>query len=206
MPSGMIANGFATLADGTSLDTFFGKLQGTKVWPLARLAYVVALGALNDPRADQLFQEELRLMPPGETLLEYVDYVWDRGRHQDALRILDIKDRTRLHVILRVERGAILEKLGRLDEARAEYQYYFDEVAKRSKSPWSWPVFVSDRYRINGSTLQQNIRFYPLLDKLPTPQSGLWRFLSPATAWADHVTLPMCGSGDLDCKGLLVCC
>jgi tetratricopeptide (TPR) repeat protein len=196
----VIANGLAALSDGRSLDAFFGKLQGTKAWPFARHAYAVALGALNDPRADQLFHEELQLMPPGETLPDYVNSLWDRGHYQKALQILDLKDRTRLDVVQHVQRGALLEQLGRLDEARAEYKYYLDDAAKYSNSPWPWVLSVSDRYRIAGSVLQQGIKFYPSFDRLPKPQSHLWRILSPVAAWADHLPTPQCASTDWGCK------
>jgi VCBS repeat protein len=195
-----IANGLAALSDRASLESFFARLQVTKAWPYARLAYAVALGSLNDSRADGLFQEELRSMPPGETLLSYVDYLWSQNRYQDALRVLDMKDRSKLHAVVRAERGTILEKLGRLNEARTEYQSYFDEAAKRSSGPWPWPMFVPDRYRIPGSALQQNIRFGPPVDEIPKPQSSLWPLLGPASAWASHVQTPLCGSSDWSCK------
>lgn len=188
-----IASGLAALSDVATLDAFFGRLRATDLWGLARHPYAVALGTLNDPRADRAFQELLPLVTSGETLPDYIDYLWDRGRYFDALRILDMKAQP--YAVQRAQRGAILERLGRMGEAEAEYQRYFQDSAKGR----SWGFFsVPDRYRIPGSPLQQKIKFRPDGDRLPKPESSLRRFLAPASAWAFHVPAP-CASDDWFC-------
>jgi tetratricopeptide (TPR) repeat protein len=166
-----IANGYATLDDRTGLDMFFQKLKQTKFWELARDPYTAALGTMNDPRADQAFRELLLLVPPGETLPDYVDYLWDQQRYQEALQILDRKPRAKLNAIQIGQRGAILERLGRYLEARKEYQYYLSEVAKIA--PWTL-LSMPDRYRIPGSSDQQGMKFRRDDYRLQKPISQLW--------------------------------
>lgn len=191
-----IAGGFVALSDVRGLDAFFGSLRGTEFWPFARLPYAMALGSLNDQRADQLFQEELALMPPGQTVLDYVGYLWDQKRYQDALRVFDRKPTARLWAAERAMRGAILEQLGRLDEARAEYKFYFDEAAKASFISF---LAVPGLFQIPGSTLQRDMRFSPSSDKLPQPQSGLSEPSLKAMIRADRRSTP-CVADDWFCK------
>jgi hypothetical protein len=81
-------------------------------------------------------------------------------------------------------RGAMLERVGRTAEAKAEYQHYFDAV---NSGPWGSGLWVPDRYRIPGSTLQQGIKFLPDPTRVRKPSRALWRWLAPPVAWADHV-------------------
>jgi len=175
----IIAGGLATLSDTASMDAFFAGLRKTDFWPLCRLPYAVALGSLNDPRADQLFREELDQVGYGLTLPDYVDYLWDRGRYQEALRVLDLKNPASQRLQQVAQRAAILERLGRLAEARAEYQRYLDTAPK---GPF-FKARVSDRYQIPGSVLQRGIDFYPPIDRLPKPTSGLQHPLAPVSAY-----------------------
>jgi hypothetical protein len=70
--------------------------------------------------------------------------------------------------IQHAERGAMLERLGHLTEAKAEYKPYFDEA---NKAPFGRLLSVPDRYRIPGSTLQSGIKFKPDTSALPAPTS-----------------------------------
>jgi hypothetical protein len=135
-------------------------------------------------------------MPPGKTLPDYVNYLWDRGRYQDALQVFDRKPPTELWALDRAMRGAILERLGRLDEARTEYGAYLQEATK--SAPWGF-LDVSERYRIPGSPLQQHIRFRRDLDSLPSPQSTIPRERSSVSVAADQRGTP-CAGDDWFCK------
>jgi hypothetical protein len=191
-----IAKGLAALSDGRGLDQFFGKLRGTEFWDLSRGIHAMALGALNDPRAEQLFQDMLKSGPADAVLPTYVDYLMDQKRYREALEAFD-KIRGRLYPANHVQRGAILEHLGRHSEAQAEYRKYFDKVA--DQRPWG-PAPLPDRYRVPGSGLQSGMKFRPVVDRLPKPLGRLAPWLGPAPAFADHGGLGGCPVDDIGCR------
>lgn len=155
-----IARGLVALSDTAALDAFFSKLQGTALWPGAREIYVVALGLLNDPRADRMFREHLAEHP--QFSWPYAAYLTDRGRYEEALR-LDPPHRSPSD---HARRGALLERLGRSAEAEVEYRHYFAAIGQSSWFQHS----LEERYRVPGSALQTGMKFHPNLDALPAPR------------------------------------
>ena len=189
------ALGRAALSDVAGLDKFFDKLKGTDGWPLAVDSYATGLGLLNDPRAASVWNEMLAAAPPHERFSSsYVEFLYDRQRYQEALAMYSLA--SQLGPTQHAQRGAMLERVGRTAEAKAEYQHYFDAV---NSGPWGSALRVPDRYRIPGSTLQQGIKFRPDPTRVPKPSSALWRWLAPSVAWADHVAHG-CPPSDWFCK------
>lgn len=203
--------GLAVLKDRTALDAFYQKLGATELRDLALFPYTEALAALNDPRADQFYQRMLAGVKPKlpNTILEsYVEYLFAQGKYKEVLELLgqippsDIKPPayTRwFHLV----KGATLERLGRLDEAKVDYKAYLDGVAKE-KQVWPYVFPANEKFRILGSPLQQGIEFSREPYELPEPQSstlGSWLlgWLSPTPAWAGHVSTP-CAGTDWFCK------
>lgn len=178
-----IAHGLAVLKDRITLDAFFQKhtqkLRDIGFWSVAISYYAQALATLKDPRAEQLYQEIITLRShPREdpthreaALYLYADYLYGQGRYQEAWQILEKIPtssyyNTGSNLLLK---GAVLERLGRLDEATVEYQQYLDEVAKRKQTPFPPPPAPA-KYRIPGSPLQKGIEF-------EEPESNLWKLL-----------------------------
>ena len=159
-----ISRGLVALSDTASLDAFFSKLKGTELWGGARETYVVALGLLNDPRADRMFREQLAESP--QFPWSYVDYLIDQRRAEEALRIVEQTDPPRRYPSDYARRGALLERLGRFADAEVEYRRYFSEIGQTSWFQHS----VEERYRVPGSTLQTGMKFHPNVDSLPAPR------------------------------------
>jgi tetratricopeptide (TPR) repeat protein len=166
-----IARGLAALSDTAALDAFFSKVKGSALWEGARETYVVALGSLNDPRADRMFREQLAEHP--QFPWSYVDYLIDRGRYAEALRLVEQtphliagSDPPRRYPADYARRGALLERLGRVAEAEVEYRHYFGAIGGASWSQHS----VEERYRVAGSALQAGMKFHPNLDSVPAPR------------------------------------
>jgi tetratricopeptide (TPR) repeat protein len=166
-----IAQGLVALSDTAALDAFFSKLKRTELWAGARETYVVALGLLNDPRADRMFREQLAEYP--QFPWSYVAYLTDRGRYEEALRLVEQtphlipnSDPPRKYPGDYARRGALLERLARSAEAEVEYRQYFAAIGQSSWFQHS----VEERYRIPGSTLQTGMKFHPNLDSVPVPR------------------------------------
>ncbi|HMH48587.1 MAG TPA: hypothetical protein VK548_00030 [Candidatus Acidoferrum sp.] len=166
-----ISRGLAALSDTAALDVFFLKLNGTAHWAGACPTYVVALGLLNDPRADRMFKEQVAEHPP--FVASYVDYLIDRRRYEDALRLVEQTPHLipgtnppRRYPSDYARRGTLLERLGRSAEAETEYRTYFAAIGETS---W-FQHTVQERYRIPGSTLQTGMKFHPNVDSLPVPR------------------------------------
>lgn len=160
----LTAHGLALLKDRATLNAFFQKLKNTTFWDVAISYYADALRTLKDPLAEQLYQEiiALRSHPradPGSreaALCGYADYLYSQGRYQEAWQILEKLPPSAVTDLDHLLKGAVLERLGRRDEAKIEYQQYLDEVAKRKQTPFpSLPA--PEKYRIPGSRLQQGI-------------------------------------------------
>ena len=166
-----VARGLVALSDTAALDAFFSKVKGSELWEGARETYVVALGLLNDPGADRMFREHLAESP--QFLWSYVDYLIDRRRDEEALRIVEQtphlvpgSDPPRRYPSDYARRGALLERLGRAADAETEYRRYFAAIGQTSWSQHS----VEERYRVPGSTLQTGMKFHPNVHALPAPR------------------------------------
>jgi len=159
-----IARGLVALSDTAALDAFFLKLKGTELWGGARETYVVALGLSNDPRADRMFREQLAEHP--QFPWSYVDYLIDRRRYEEALRLVEQTDSPRRYPIDYARRGALLERLGRSADAEVEYRRYFAAIGQTSWFQHS----LEERHRVPGSTLQTGMKFHPNVDSLPAPR------------------------------------
>ena len=166
-----IARGLAALSDTAALDAFFSNVRGSALWEGARPTYVVALALLNDPRADGMFREQLAECP--QFPWSYVDYLIDRRRYEEALRLVEGTPQLipggnppRRYPSDHAQRGALLERLGRSAEAGAEYRQYFAAIGQSS---WLQHT-VQERYRVDGSPLQAGMKFHRNVDTLPAPR------------------------------------
>jgi tetratricopeptide (TPR) repeat protein len=158
-----VAHGLVALSDTASLDAFFAKLNGTEFWEQAREIYAVALGELNDPRADRMFRDQLAEHP--EYPWSYIYYLIDRGRYEEALLLVDRVPRR--YATDYVLRGALLERLGRISEAEVEYRRYWDDPPRYFFSDRVSPLPARDR--IPGSVLQTGMKFLDRYWELPRP-------------------------------------
>lgn len=207
-----ISQGLTLLKEPQALDAFMRKLEAadqkfrtTTFHGQALGEYTEALARLKDPRADQLYQEMLSGVKPNVFSFKYyVGYLFDNGRYQEALQLLEKIPPSEIRSpvesrLLHIMKGATLERLGRLDEAKAEYQTYRDAVAA-VKGTWFYAFPADEKFRIPGSVLQQGIEFGPDPNELPEPQSstlGSWLLggLFPTLAWAEVRATP-CASND----------
>jgi hypothetical protein len=164
-----VARALVVLSDTPALDAFFAKVKGTSLWAYSRNTYVVALGQLNDPRADGMFREMLAEDPRYPWY--YIEYLIDRGRYQDALDLLDHSPRPpgRPHMYpgKHARRGALLERLGRPSEAEVEYRLYWNDAPRYFFSDRVSPL--PERDRVPGSVLQTGMKFLDPDWELPRP-------------------------------------
>lgn len=175
-----VTQGLIVLKDRSLLDAFVQTLEATRLsgfalWPEARV-----LAALNDPNADQLYQQLLagtKPRLPNGIWESYIEYLFTRSRYKEVLDFLgqippsDITGAVYVRWFHLVK-GATLERLGRLEEAKAAYRRYMDEVANE-KQVWPYVFPANEKFRIPGSTLQRGIEFSREPYGLPEPESTL---------------------------------
>lgn len=148
----MIAETLGKLKDDTRLNAFFEKVLSR--YPdhyLAILDYANGLALLADPRAEEFFRKAIELRHEGdpEAVADFGEFLISQGRFDEALKVLVLKEGERLDY-LHLLRGYALEKLGRLEEAKAEYSRYI---------PFSRDFPAPVKFRVPGSTAQKGIVF-----------------------------------------------
>ena len=141
-----IAEGLGHLQDSTALDSFFRKAleQGNEPY-LASLHYAQGLSLLEDGRAEEWYKKAMAVEPEGvaDAVAYYAEWLLDHGREAEVVALV--------HDDIRVEythflKGVALERLGRQEEARKEYERYREMSA-------DFPAPA--RYRIEGSKAQR---------------------------------------------------
>ena len=113
------------------------------------LHYALGLSRMDDPQAELLYRQAIALQPVGniDAWAYYAEWLLDHGRASEVLVLLpaDIQFEY-LHFL----RGVALERLGKLEEAKAEYAQF---------AAFSADFPAPDRYRIPGSSIQVGILF-----------------------------------------------
>ncbi len=111
--------------------------------------YAEGLARLGDRRAEAQYQEAIRHQPQGhiEAATNYAQWLLDRGRFSDALDVISVEEGVYYPRFLR---GVAAERLGKIDQAAAEYESY-----KHFSGSFPAPA----RYRIEGSNAQDGINF-----------------------------------------------
>ncbi len=145
-----IAEGLGHLQDSTALDSFFRKAleQGNEPY-LASLHYAQGLSLLGDGRAEEWYKKAMTVEPEGmaDAVAYYAEWLLDHGREAEVVALV--------HDDIRIEyahflKGVALERLGRQEEARKEYERYREMSA-------DFPAPA--RYRIEGSKAQAGVVF-----------------------------------------------
>lgn len=113
------------------------------------LHYALGLGLLDNPRAEMIYHQAIELQPKGnvDALAYYAEWLLDHGRESEVLSLLPSDTHFEyLHFL----RGVALERLGRLDEAEAEYAQF---------AAFSIDFPAPNRYRVPSSPIQVGIQF-----------------------------------------------
>lgn len=145
-----IATGLARLGDTTTLNQFFQRALAVpdNIY-LTHLHYAQGLHLLGDPRTEGWYRRAIQFQPEGnvDAVAYYAEWLLDQDREGQVLQLLSPTEHVQyLHFL----RGVALERQGRLDEAREEYEHYI-----RFSADFPAP----DKYRIPGSSAQQGITF-----------------------------------------------
>lgn len=137
-----LAETLGLLGARQELDRIFSRLMaaGTPE-PTVFLDYAQGLARLNDPRTEEALKKALP-RADGDARAAYAEWLLDQGRDRDALVLLP--EETSLYY-LHFLRGLALERLGRTEEASAEY-------ARFAKYSATFPAPV--RFKIPGSRTQ----------------------------------------------------
>ena len=142
--------------DVETLDRIFERIFEVESNVIFYEDYVRALSAMNDPRAEEIFKKIIELKN-NYASIEYVEWLLDQGRESEILLLsieFSFKDRMAFY------RGFALEKLGRLDEAKAEYAEYRDYykyIPHNPELPSPLPS-MPKRFQIPGSELQKEMK------------------------------------------------
>ncbi|HEY0737654.1 MAG TPA: twin-arginine translocation signal domain-containing protein [Herpetosiphonaceae bacterium] len=113
------------------------------------LDYARGLAEAGDRRAEEQFQIAMRNQPYGhiDAMVTFGEWLLDQGRHSDVLAVVTAPNSIFYPHFLR---GVALERQGKTDQARAEYELY---------KVYSQDFPAPAKYRIDGSTAQDGIRF-----------------------------------------------
>jgi tetratricopeptide (TPR) repeat protein len=147
-----IAIGLGQLKDLATMDSYFEKVlkEGNEPY-LASLDYARGLSLLNDPRAEGWYKKAMAVEPEGvaDAVAYYAEWLLDHGREVNDIRIQYV------HFL----KGVALERLGRPEEARREYEHY-------RKMSVDFPAPA--KYRIPGSKTQAGLVFEGDIQPLAT--------------------------------------
>jgi tetratricopeptide (TPR) repeat protein len=170
------------LGDRERVDKYFSRL--IKPTPdFTYLNYAKVLSKLNDERADEFFKKVISIRQEEHIspVVDYAEYLLDRGRDKEALSILQQLKPSEEYFYTHFLKGVALERIGRLKEAEKEYKKYlkFREPPAVDTGVYKAP----SRYKIPGSKLQKDIPF--------DENSGI--------SIMDIRSTP-CGSTDWECK------
>jgi tetratricopeptide (TPR) repeat protein len=145
----LVAKTLGRTGDKATLDRLFSRALAQDPSAVVHLDYAKGLALLEDPRAGEMLEKTAKLDPDGDAAVSYGEWLLDQGRDSEALEALPTSSPLYYVHFLR---GVALERLGRAQEARAEYERF-----KVYSSTYPAPA----RFRIPGSRLQaeSGIRF-----------------------------------------------
>ncbi len=148
--TGAIAQGFGLLGDEAGLRDFFSRALATGHGQYAtHLHFAQGLALLGSAETDAWFQKTIELAPSGniDAVAFYAEWLLDQGTPERVLEVIAPDEWAEyLHFL----RGVALERMGRPDQAREEYEPYIEFSA-------DFPA--PSRYRIEGSKAQEGIIF-----------------------------------------------
>jgi len=161
--TGYLWQGLAQLGDGVTMDDFFRRaLQAGDNQYLVLMDYARGLAALADSRAEEWFAKAVAAQPADnvDALAYYAEWLLEQRREVDVLQLIPPDAHIEyLHFL----RGVALERLGRLDGARKEYERYL---------PFTADLPAPAKYRIEGSKVQEGIIFEGNIGPLYIPCDG----------------------------------
>ncbi|MCL6450292.1 MAG: hypothetical protein K6T75_03250 [Acetobacteraceae bacterium] len=125
----MVAEELARRGDGERLAALFGELE--RCIPgsyLVALDYACGLSILKDPAAEAWYRRALERRPNDSiaAIAEYSQWLLERGRPADALRVLSLQEPGRRFRGLHFYRAVALEMLGQRAAAEDHYRAYLD--------------------------------------------------------------------------------
>lgn len=145
-----IARALAEMQDAAVMDDFFQQaLRVSGGTYLTHLHYAQGLSMLGDLRAEEWYKKAIRLQPDdnADALAYYAEWLLDQHREEDVLQIVRPDEHIEyLHFL----RGVALERMGRVDSAREEYDKY---------AVFSRDFPAPARFRIEGSEVQRGVAF-----------------------------------------------
>jgi hypothetical protein len=146
--TGRLAEILGLLEDRQELDRIFPRLTAASPEPAIALDYARALARMDDPRAEAALKKAAQ-RPDDDAFAAYAEWLLDHRRDSEALSLLPTDTNV---YYLRFLRGVALERLGRTDEAKAEY-------GKFARYSATFPAPA--RFKIPGSEAQASsgIRF-----------------------------------------------
>jgi len=143
-----LAETLGKTGDRDRLHQIFKELLATDSSSTVYLDYAIGLSlAGEEAEAENAFRQAARSDSNGEATAQYGEWLLDRNRDEDALKVLP--EETPIYYISFL-RGVVLERLGRATDAQEEYTR-FREYSRTFPAP--------ARFRIAGSTAQSGILF-----------------------------------------------
>jgi len=145
----LLAQTLGRTGDINTLAGLFGRALTIAPTFETHLHYALGLSLLGDPRTEAVYHRAIELQPEGniDALALYAEWLLDQRREREVLALLPPDTHFEyLHFL----RGVAWERLGHLEEAKAEYAWF---VAFSHDFP------APDRYRIPHSLAQAGIRF-----------------------------------------------
>ncbi len=145
----LLAQILGRTGDTNTLDSLFERILVIAPTFETYLHYALGLGLLDNPRAEMIYHRAIELQPEGnvDALAYYAEWLLDHGRESEVPTLLPADTHFEyLHFL----RGVALERLGYIEEAKAEYAWF---VAFSHDFP------APDHYRISDSLSQAGIRF-----------------------------------------------
>lgn len=150
--TGLLSTLLGESKDVKTLDRIFDRVFAADSNVVVYEDYASALSAMNDSRTEEAFKEVMELKG-GFPSMEYVEWLLDQGRESEVLLLpveFSLRDRMAFY------RGVALERLGRLDEARAEYAKFKEYNRNAEGEDTSLPM--PKRFQIPGSRLQKEMK------------------------------------------------
>lgn len=138
--------------DVQTIDRIFERVFAVDSNVIVYEDYAQALSVIDDPRTEELFKKIME-MEGGVPSMEYVEWLLDHRRESEVLLLsaeFYLRDRMAFY------RGVALERLGRLDEARAEYAKFKEYNRHPEYGDTSLPM--PKRFKVPGSNLQEEMK------------------------------------------------
>ncbi|MEW6052284.1 MAG: tetratricopeptide repeat protein [Nitrospirota bacterium] len=179
------------VGDRKRVDKYFSRLI-TPTITYTYLNYAKVLSKLNDPKAEEFFEKVLTIRQDGDInpVVEYAEYLLDRGKNKEALCILQQLNPSEDYSYTYFLKGFALERMGKLKKAEEEYKKYL-----KFSDTGGYRAPLPTKYKIPGSKLQKDIFF-----KSENSKDG--ESLKSGTVSAADIrdTSPYCSSTDWACK------